>query len=114
VVAKFVFFMQKYLLGSSLSQKKAGFSEIKKTPDVRTGVVVPKIIILMTIFFAPASQNISQNDFTLKKLNLMNRGPVIMFGVESKNWKVLEGLVLRVPSCQMHVKESIRTPSRGS
>jgi hypothetical protein len=29
----------------------------------------------------------------------MNRGPVIMFGVESKNRKVLNGLVSRVPSC---------------
>jgi hypothetical protein len=33
VVAKFVFFMQKYLLGPSLSTKKK-VSEIKKTPDV--------------------------------------------------------------------------------
>jgi hypothetical protein len=30
----------------------------------------------------------------------MNRGPVIMFGIESKNRKVLEGLVLRVLSCR--------------
>jgi hypothetical protein len=69
VVAKFVFFMQKYLLGPSLSKKKKKVSEIKKMPDVRTGVVVPKIIFMMKIFFAPASQNIFPNYFTLKKLN---------------------------------------------
>ena len=55
MVAKFGFFMQKYLLGPSLSKKKKKVSEIKKTPDVRTGVVVPKIIFLMKFFLAPAT-----------------------------------------------------------
>jgi hypothetical protein len=41
----------------------------------------------------------------------MNYGPVFMLGAESKNWEVLEGLVLRVLSGSLHSQWKKTTPN---